>query len=112
VTVADVGLWGDWSPDGRQILYTGLTEAGEEGALWVVNSDGTGARMLDLPDVRGAYESSWGPDGRIAFVAASGPADAEDAVEANEDIWVMNPDGTRPLATHLVRGRRPPDVHS
>ena len=64
VSLADVGLWGDWSPDGRQILYTGLTEAGEEGALWVVNSDGTGAHMLDLPNVRGAYESSWGPDGR------------------------------------------------
>ena len=94
VTVADVGVWGDWSPDGSQVLYTGLNEDGEEGALWVANADGTDARTLELPDIRGAYESSWGPDGRIAFVATSGPADATDAVESNEDIWVMNRDGT------------------
>jgi TolB protein len=112
VTVADVGVWGDWSPDGRQILYTGLNEPGEEGegALWVVNSDGTGAHVLDLPNVRGAYESSWGPDGRIAFVAESGPNDAEDAVEANEDIWLMNPDGTdaRKVVTSVGSDHWPP----
>ena len=71
---------------------------------------GTGAHVLDLPNLRGAYESSWGPDGRIAFVAASGPADATDAVEANEDIWVMNPDGTdaRKVVTSVGSDHWPP----
>jgi hypothetical protein len=35
---------------GLEILYTGLNEAGEEGGLWVVNSDGTGAHRLCCVD--------------------------------------------------------------
>ncbi len=43
----DGGDFASWSPDGSKIVYT-RTQAGD-GALWIMNSDGTGKRRLTSP---------------------------------------------------------------
>jgi Tol biopolymer transport system component len=70
-----------WSPDGTRIAFS--RQGGSAVGIWVMNSDGTGQRLLvDVPGV--ASRLSWSPDGRqIAFSAYSGPG-----------IWVVAPDGS------------------
>jgi Tol biopolymer transport system component len=49
----------DWSPDGRQIAYTG------RGGIWVCRADGSGRRRVTREPRRGLDDSpSWSPDGR------------------------------------------------
>ena len=92
-TIADRGDWPAWSPDGDTILYSG--DAGGTSALFTVPAAGGEATELETDGPPGASEASWSPDGtRIAFVASSGDPDAEDPVRWNEDIWVMDTDGT------------------
>ena len=62
-----------WSPDGREILYGGLS---------VVKADGSGERRLSDE----AYGFGWAPDGQqIAFTTVRG---------GYRDIYVVNSDGS------------------
>ena len=92
-------------PDGRQILYEpqadGATGPQAGHSLWVMNSDGSGAKSLvEIPAAQ-ARDGDFGsvrysPDGtKIAFIQA--PAGDTDQLR----IFVMNADGTgiRPLTT-------------
>ena len=91
--VADRGDWPAWSPDGDTILYSG--DADGTTALFTVPAAGGEATELETDAPPGASEASWSPDGtQIAFVASSGDPDATDPVRWNEDIWVMDADGT------------------
>ncbi|MBI5463808.1 MAG: PD40 domain-containing protein, partial [Ignavibacteriales bacterium] len=47
VLVDDGGDYPAWSPDGKKIVYT-RTQQGD-GALWIMNADGTGKRRLTSP---------------------------------------------------------------
>ena len=87
-----------WSPDGRQIAFTGPGPTVKSfSSIYVVNSDGTGLARLTTP--RGNAEDhapDWSPDGTaIAFVR-------EDAKHGYH-LFVMKPDGTstRELAKAL-----------
>ena len=65
-----------WSPVGEQLIYFyrpgTLTASSDPSELWLINSDGTGSRLLanqtrDASD--GIYGPTWSPDGRyVAFV--------------------------------------------
>jgi Tol biopolymer transport system component len=91
--VADLGDWVDWSPDGRTILYTG--DSGSGGQLFTVPVNGGDPTALEPDGPTEAYEASWSPDGsQIAFIAPSGDSDSPDPAAWNEDIWVMNADGS------------------
>jgi Tol biopolymer transport system component len=55
-----------WSPDGKQIAFTGRNDPKSELAIFVVNADGSGRRQLTRLPVEegGAQGASWSPDGR------------------------------------------------
>lgn len=84
-----------WSPNGSMIVYasfgdedSGTTVANAN--IYVVNSDGTGARRL-TNDLSYEGQPSWSPDGsKIAFVYAKDEGDGY----SNYHIYVMNADGS------------------
>jgi len=63
------GLGARWSPDGTRLAFLrNPKKPGEKGTIWVVNSDGTGERMVVLESP--AWELAWYPDGKsIAFAS-------------------------------------------
>jgi hypothetical protein len=74
-----------WSPDGSQITYVVGTEATQNQDIWVVNTDGSGARKLSESSAA-EWEPAWSPDGsRIAFVSDR---------EGDADIFIRNADGS------------------
>ncbi len=71
-----------WSPVGEQLIYLfqpgSMNSSTEPAGLWLLNSDGTGERLL-ANDTRSAgeprYGPTWSPDGRyVAFGQVDNPA--------------------------------------
>jgi TolB protein len=88
----------DWSPDGKQILFTRYIRDSRTTQLWLVNPDGTAPRLL-LDDGRSHQWIQWSPDGSmISF-------DVFQSDSYDSTMYVMRSDGTglRELAT----GHRP-----
>ncbi len=82
-------LPGDYSPDGRQLVFMRL-EAGGKVGIFVSNLDGTGLRQISGPDqlIDETFGGSWSPDGsQILFVARETP-------NHHKAIWVVHPDGS------------------
>lgn len=52
-----------WSPDGSRLTFSGTSPG-----IWVVGANGAGPVKVNA----GGNSPAWGPDGRIAFAAASG----------------------------------------
>jgi Tol biopolymer transport system component len=83
----------DWSPVGNQIAFTwgfGYLVAED---VYVINADGTGQQNLTPDTVNWTdFDPAWSPDGtRIAFVTTRNPGEMG---LPNEDVYVMNADGT------------------
>ncbi len=73
--------YGDFSPDGRQILFDSFGPQGELAGVCIY--DGTSVRTI--PETEGARPARWSPDGRwIAFARNM----------SQSDIWLVRPDGT------------------
>ncbi len=88
---ANVQLGVDWSPDGRDLVYTAKPRRGGATDLWIAAVDGSGARQVThLGDDRTASSPTYSPDGtRIAISLDTGGSAA---------IAVLNPE-TGELAT-------------
>jgi Tol biopolymer transport system component len=72
-----------WSPDGKQIAYSG--SAGASRDIWIIDSDG-GHPHAVTSTLDEDMAPAWSPDGRfLAF---------ERGYEPDRDIWVMRADGT------------------
>ena len=80
-----------WSPDGKRIAFI----EDEPGNLWVMRSDGTGARQIG-GGLKNESDPAWSPDGTlIAYVLRTPGTDAK-------EVWVVHPDGTgKQRVTHL-----------
>ena len=89
-----------WSPVGTRIAYASDQDGDND--IWVMNADGTGHRNLTTGNItvdgRSLADSkeeqpAWSPDGtRIVYVSDRGGGD--------NDIWVMNADGTGHRVLH------------
>jgi Tol biopolymer transport system component len=70
-TKLDAMVGPSWSPDGTQIVFSGLSEGISD--LYVINADGTNLRRL-TDDLYGDVMPAWSPDGKkIAFASERGP---------------------------------------
>ena len=66
--IVDDALWGDWSPDGRQVTFIRWPEEGGS-ALYVCGTDGSAETLLHrFPAQRGS-SPRWSPDGQTIAVA-------------------------------------------
>jgi Tol biopolymer transport system component len=104
----------DWSPDGSQLVFPVFDGTHED--LWVVNADGTGARLLAdcsgecsnivRPEPGFAYAGQrWSPDGAsivlevLRLSAPSLTADIEDVSLAIIDVAAPTPAGRELLGS-------------
>ncbi|MBA2558793.1 MAG: PD40 domain-containing protein [Propionibacteriales bacterium] len=94
-SVDDSADWPSWSPNGDRIVYSSSKGSTHE-QVWVADADGTNAAAITTGETYGSSEPAWSPTGeQIAFSSdRDGNPDAENPVEWNEEIYVMNTDGT------------------
>jgi TolB protein len=77
-------LDGDWSPDGRSIVFR--TSRHGKWELYVMNADGSALRRLTHTPAVNESRPSWSADGtKIAFTRAAG---------GSYELFVMNADGS------------------
>lgn len=81
------------SPDGKTIVFSSQVPGRNEGEIYAIAVDGTGLTRL-TSTVAMNNLPTWCPDGRIVFVSDRA---------GNDDIWIMNRDGSN--ATRLTANR-------
>lgn len=90
----------DWSPDGKQLVFTRFCLKGGCNGIYIVNVDGTGLRKVLDFNFSGSYTNRvvWSPvplgDGqyKIAFVDRARLPDG--SLKADSDLFMVNLDGT------------------
>ena len=108
---------GDFSPDGRQIVFIRATYTPVSlGQLWMANVDGTNTRKI--ADALVGYRASWSHDGRWIAASANGALLIFDVANlGNSPRQIVIPGGTAvnprwsPDGTKLVLGVSRKDVY-
>jgi TolB protein len=92
----DYPQWPRYSPDGSRIAFTAVKEpswrqqggAPREGAVYVVNADGSGLRRLTPFGDLTTYEVDWSPDGSRLVMQSDWRSGTRPS------LWIMNADGS------------------
>jgi Tol biopolymer transport system component len=96
-----------WSPDGTHIACDSLRALdGSDAAspnnisnIWVMNPDGTNQTPLSKLTKTSSVNPVWSPSGsRIAFESSRVLDGADAAIATVTNIWLMNADGSGPIA--------------
>jgi Tol biopolymer transport system component len=87
----------DWSPDGKRIVFARIAypEGRPIPSVWVMNSDGTGARKI----ASGASDPAWSPDGEHIAMATGRDGFGQTCFggcQPNDEIYVVDPNGKSP----------------
>jgi len=82
-----------WSADGTKVAFMRQRQTEQDQDIWVVNADGT--NPVDITEGSSNDESApeFSPDGSKIVYVAAGPLPCC-SVEYNNEIWVMNANGT------------------
>ncbi len=85
-----------WSPDGNKIVFQSDRDGNYE--IYVMNADGTNQTRLTNNSATDG-DPSWSPDGtKIAFMTNRDGINADMTTPGvNEEVYVMNADGTNPV---------------
>ena len=105
----------DWSPQGNDIALSRHASPDVHSSLWVVHSDGSRLRPLNVqpasacgglnsdPTADGCLEPSWSPDGtKIAFAKGQN-------LDVDGQIYTVNVDGTGITQVTHAGGSQNPD---
>jgi Tol biopolymer transport system component len=100
---ANVQLGIDWSPDGRQVVYTSKPRGGSATNVWIAAVDGSGTRQLTHLDQGWTASSpTYSPDGgRIAMTLRAGD---------RAGIAVADTAGGKPTIVVGISTMRPRDL--
>ncbi len=93
-----------WSSDGKRIAIYAYHDGRKTWSIHTMNSDGTNRNRLT--HVKNKWDSSpaWSPDGsKIAFARAY----ADSTGVWQEEIWVMNSDGSEQIQISSINGGGP-----
>jgi Tol biopolymer transport system component len=107
-----------WSPDSAKLAF--ISDGALDGSnqsncspqpcvgkpnVWVMNANGSGATPLTRFLVAETRSPGWSPDGHKVAFAARAALDGSDSLSGDQNIWVINPDGTgRTPLTKLTSG--------
>lgn len=84
------GWWPDWSPDGKQIVFTaqppGVPNWPQQSAIYIIKSDGTNEHRLTNDETSNSFPS-WSPDGQ--HIAFNSNRLAKRGI-AQTDIWTIH----------------------
>ncbi len=82
-SIDDLGPGFSWSPDGKQIVFSGLKRVspGERAHLYVIDRDGTNLHQVTQGETNDIFPA-WSPDAE--WIAYHG----------NCTLWIVHPDGT------------------
>lgn len=93
-----------WSPDGKRIAYSSkrsldkTNNANPHGTsnIWVVNADGSDAKVLTQITAEGAYSAKpvWSRDGKKIAFTSRRALDGSDNTNNISNLWIMNADGS------------------
>lgn len=85
---------GDWSPNGRKIVFTRYSESDSGGwGIYVMRASGGQA----IPITRDIFTSSpaWSPDGRWIVFSAITEVGSDGSLNGKNKIFMIRPDGSR-----------------
>lgn len=103
-------LWPAWSPDGSRVAITSWRTGGSQ--VWDVAADGTDPRPLGRSETTtdSAWDGSWGPDGRIAFMrTAAAPVWLQPLARENLGVAaLLIAAGVLAMVVVLLARTRPP----